>query len=158
MFHNLIRYPIESPLLKWESKVVVRDQDREAQLYLRLKLTGTVFPLFNSIPFVQVGKVRACLVDIAEDGLSVRAYFDSALPEDGAFVAIENLIDDERRENAFGLLMSLNMLIEFGDAFDFTFADFKGWCQRRDRLQVGPHLTQAPDRTDSAKAPPAPSR
>jgi hypothetical protein len=29
---------------------------------------------------------------------------------------------------AFGLLMSLNMLIEFGDAFDFTGADFAGWC------------------------------
>jgi hypothetical protein len=52
-----------------------------------------------------------------------------ALPENGAFVAIENLIDDARRENAFGLLMSLNMLIEFGDAFDFTGADFGGWCQ-----------------------------
>ncbi len=51
-----------------------------------------------------------------------------ALPEGGAFVAIENLIDDERRENVFGLMMSLNMLIEFGDAFDFTFADFKAWC------------------------------
>jgi hypothetical protein len=51
-----------------------------------------------------------------------------ALPEGGALVAIENLIDDERRENAFGLLMSLNMLIEFGDAFDFTGADFTGWC------------------------------
>ena len=37
----------------------------------------------------------------------------------GAFIAVENIIDDERRENAFGLLMSLNMLIEFGDAFDF---------------------------------------
>ena len=34
-----------------------------------------------------------------------------------------------RKENAFGLLMSLNMLVEFGDAFDFTGADFKGWCQ-----------------------------
>jgi hypothetical protein len=51
-----------------------------------------------------------------------------ALPEGGALVAIENLIDDPRRENAFGLLMSLNMLIEFGDAFDFTGADFTGWC------------------------------
>jgi len=51
-----------------------------------------------------------------------------ALPPGGAFVAIENLIDDERRENAFGLLMSLNMLIEFGDAFDFTGADFRRWC------------------------------
>jgi predicted O-methyltransferase YrrM len=52
-----------------------------------------------------------------------------ALPENGALVAIENLIDDDRKENSFGLMMSLNMLIEFGDAFDFTGADFWGWCQ-----------------------------
>jgi hypothetical protein len=53
----------------------------------------------------------------------------AALPAGGAFVAIENLIDDERRQNAFGLMMSLNMLIEFGDAFDFTGADFSRWCR-----------------------------
>lgn len=58
----------------------------------------------------------------------VKLAYD-ALPEGGAFVAIENLIDDARRENAFGLMMSLNMLIEFGDAFDFTGADFWGWCR-----------------------------
>jgi hypothetical protein len=52
-----------------------------------------------------------------------------ALPEGGAFIVIENLIDDARRENAFGLMMSLNMLIEFGDAFDFTGADFADWCR-----------------------------
>jgi precorrin-6B methylase 2 len=52
-----------------------------------------------------------------------------ALPPGGAFVAIEALIDDERRKNAFGLLMSLNMLIEFGEAFDYTGADFIGWCR-----------------------------
>ena len=51
-----------------------------------------------------------------------------ALPEGGAFVVIENFIDDARRENVFGLMMSLNMLIEFGDAFDFTGADFTDWC------------------------------
>lgn len=55
-----------------------------------------------------------------------KAY--DALPEGGAFIAIENLIDDARRENVFGLLMSLNMLIEFGDAFDYTGADFREWC------------------------------
>ena len=44
-----------------------------------------------------------------------KAY--DALPEGGALVVIEALIDDERRRNAFGLLMSLNMLIEFGEAF-----------------------------------------
>jgi len=51
-----------------------------------------------------------------------------ALPLGGAFVAIEALIDDARRENLFGLLMSLNMLIEFGDAFDYSGADFRKWC------------------------------
>ena len=58
----------------------------------------------------------------------IRSAYD-ALPEGGAFIVIENLIDDARRENAFGLMMSLNMLIEFGEAFDFTGADFAGWCK-----------------------------
>lgn len=58
----------------------------------------------------------------------VRAAYD-ALPPGGAFIVVENLIDDARRENAFGLMMSLNMLIEFGDAFDFTGADFSRWCR-----------------------------
>jgi predicted O-methyltransferase YrrM len=58
----------------------------------------------------------------------IGAAYD-ALPEGGAFIVIENLIDDARRENAFGLMMSLNMLIEFGDAFDYTGRDFAGWCK-----------------------------
>lgn len=57
----------------------------------------------------------------------IRKAYD-ALPDGGAFIAIENVIDDARRDNAFGLLMSLNMLIEFGDAFDYTGADFRNWC------------------------------
>ncbi|MGN6732349.1 MAG: methyltransferase [Candidatus Binatia bacterium] len=62
----------------------------------------------------------------------------AALPKGGAFVAVENLIDDARRENAFGLLMSLNMLIEFGDAFDFSGVDFWQWCKEAgfDRYEV----------------------
>lgn len=58
----------------------------------------------------------------------IRAAYE-ALPPGGAFIVVENLIDDARRENAFGLMMSLNMLIEFGDAFDFTGADFSRWCR-----------------------------
>jgi len=53
----------------------------------------------------------------------------AALPPGGALIAVEALIDDARRENLFGLLMSLNMLIEFGDAFDYSGADFRGWCK-----------------------------
>jgi hypothetical protein len=52
----------------------------------------------------------------------------AALPDGGALVAIEALIDDARRENVQGLMMSLNMLIEFGDAFDYTGANFRNWC------------------------------
>jgi len=55
-----------------------------------------------------------------------KAY--DALPEGGAYIVIENLIDDARRQNLFGLLMSLNMLIELGDGFDYTGADFRSWC------------------------------
>ena len=57
----------------------------------------------------------------------IRTAYD-ALPPGGALVAIEALIDDARRENVQGLLMSLNMLIEFGDAFDYSGADFRRWC------------------------------
>jgi predicted O-methyltransferase YrrM len=57
----------------------------------------------------------------------IRAAYD-AVPPGGTLVAIEALIDDARRENVFGLLMSLNMLIEFGDAFDYSGADFRKWC------------------------------
>ena len=57
----------------------------------------------------------------------IRSAYD-ALPPGGALVAIEALIDDDRRENVQGLLMSLNMLIEFGDAFDYSGADFRLWC------------------------------
>jgi O-methyltransferase/methyltransferase family protein len=52
----------------------------------------------------------------------------TAVNDGGVYIAVEHLIDDARRENVFGLTMSLNMLIEFGDAFDFTGADFRRWC------------------------------
>ncbi|MEH6772103.1 methyltransferase [Maribacter arcticus] len=51
-----------------------------------------------------------------------KAY--DALPKGGALVIIENIIDDNRSENAFGLLMSLNMLIETSEGYDFSAADF----------------------------------
>jgi hypothetical protein len=57
----------------------------------------------------------------------IRAAYD-ALPEGGAFIAIDTIIDDARRENAFGLLMSLNMLIETPGGFDYSGADFARWC------------------------------
>jgi O-methyltransferase. len=54
----------------------------------------------------------------------IRAAYD-ALQPGGAFIVVEALIDDARRDNVFGLLMSLNMLIEFGEAFDYSAAILK---------------------------------
>jgi hypothetical protein len=50
-----------------------------------------------------------------------------ALPEGGALIVYEAIIDDARRENAFGLLMSLNMLLETPGGFDFTGEECQGW-------------------------------
>ena len=52
-----------------------------------------------------------------------------ALPDGGALIVYEAIIDDERRSNAFGLLMSLNMLIETPGGFDYTGADCQGWMK-----------------------------
>jgi precorrin-6B methylase 2 len=53
----------------------------------------------------------------------------AALPAGGVFIAIETVIDDARRVNAQGLLMSLNMLIETPEGYDYTFAQFDAWCR-----------------------------
>ena len=58
----------------------------------------------------------------------IRKAFE-VLPAGGALIVIEAFIDDARRSNTFGLFMSLMMLIEFGDAFDFTIAEFRDWCR-----------------------------
>ena len=74
--------------------------------------------------------------------LIAKAY--DVLPEGGALVVYESIIDDERKENAFGLLMSLNMLIETPGGFDYTGADCAGWMkdagfrQTRTEHLVGP--------------------
>ena len=53
----------------------------------------------------------------------------AALPKGGALIVYEAIIDDERRQNTFGLLMSLNMLINTQAGFDFTGADCSGWMR-----------------------------
>lgn len=101
----------------------------EAGLHERVR-TGTIDFLEDDLPAADVITMGMILHDwdLPHKKMLIKKAFN-ALPQGGAFVAIENLIDDDRRENAFGLLMSLNMLIEFGNAFDFTGVDFREWCQ-----------------------------
>jgi O-methyltransferase domain/Dimerisation domain len=68
----------------------------------------------------------------------------AALPEGGALIVYDAIIDDDRSQNAFGLLMSLNMLIETEGGFDYTAADCMDWMadagftQTRAEHLVGP--------------------
>jgi precorrin-6B methylase 2 len=81
--------------------------------------------------------------NLGEKKMLLRKAYE-ALPANGALIVYEALIDDERRENAFGLLMSLNMLIETPGGFDYTGADCRSWMQeagfRETRVEhlVGP--------------------
>lgn len=67
-----------------------------------------------------------------------------ALPAGGAVVVYDAIIDDNRSQNAFGLLMSLNMLVETSGGFDYTGADCQAWMRgagfRETRVEhlVGP--------------------
>jgi len=66
--------------------------------------------------------------DLKTKTLLVKKAFD-ALPRGGALIVYESIIDDDRSKNSFGLLMSLNMLIETPGGFDYTGADCSGWMK-----------------------------
>jgi SAM-dependent methyltransferase len=72
-----------------------------------------------------------------------KAY--QALPKDGLLIAFDMILDDERRRNTFGLLMSLNMLLETAGGFEYTGAECRAWLAeagfRETRIEplLGPH-------------------
>jgi O-methyltransferase domain len=66
--------------------------------------------------------------DLPTKKMLIGKAFD-ALPAGGAFIVYEAIIDDDRSKNAFGLMMSLNMLIETPGGFDYTGADCTGWMR-----------------------------
>jgi hypothetical protein len=72
-----------------------------------------------------------------------KAY--DALPAGGSLIVFEALIDDERRGNAFGLLMSLNMLIETRGGFDYTSADCAAWMREAGFRQTRVEHLSGPD-------------
>jgi hypothetical protein len=60
--------------------------------------------------------------NLQEKKILIRKSF-RAIPAGGALMVYDSIIDDERSQNAFGLWMSLNMLIETARGFDDTGAD-----------------------------------
>jgi hypothetical protein len=93
----------------------------------RLRFVGGDF-FADELPKADVVLMGHILHDwgLDEKRLLIGKAYD-ALPEGGALIVYESIIDDDRSENAFGLLMSLNMLIETEHGFDYTAADCVGW-------------------------------
>ncbi len=99
----------------------------------------------DPLPKVDVVMMGHILHDwnLEEKKTLIQKAYD-AVPDGGALIVYESIIDDDRSQNAFGLLMSLNMLIETPGGFDYTGADCSGWMKeagfRETRVEhlVGP--------------------
>lgn len=91
----------------------------------------------NDLPEADVLVMGHILHDWDLDGKKLLlAKALAALPRGGALIVHEALIDDDRRSNTFGLLMSLNMLIETPGGFDFTGADCSAWMKEIGFTQI----------------------
>ena len=102
----------------------------------------------DPIPNVDVIAMGNILHDWgAEKKMKLIKIAYDALPENGAFVALEGFIDDERKLNVPALLMSLNMKIETGDGFNISYADFQEMCKK-----VGFNRFEFLDLTDVTQA------
>ncbi|MCA9614789.1 MAG: methyltransferase domain-containing protein [Myxococcales bacterium] len=95
----------------------------------------------DALPSADVITMGNILHDWNEDEkrMLLRKAYEAVRPG-GMFIAIENVIDDARRANVFGLLMSLNMLIELPGGFDYTGAQFDGWAREAgfERTEIVP--------------------
>lgn len=100
----------------------------DAGLVDRVKAVALDFFSDNAFPQADVITMGNILHDwgLRDKKTLIRKAYN-ALPKGGAFVVIENIIDNDRSSNVMGLLMSLNMLIETGEGFDYTFRDFQEW-------------------------------
>lgn len=98
---------------------------------LRSRVTFRAGSFFDSdLPQADVVMMGHILHDwnLEEKKLLLRKGLE-AIPEGGALIVYESIIDDDRSKNVFGLLMSLNMLIETPGGFDYTGADCAGWMK-----------------------------
>lgn len=108
---------------------VARENIEKFNLSDRIKTTNGDF-FKDPFPKADVIVMGNILHDWDEEKkvMLIQKAYDT-LTEGGAFIAIENIIDNERRENIFGLMMSLNMLIETEEGFDYTLSDFENWAK-----------------------------
>ena len=100
----------------------------------------------DPIPNAEVVMMGHILHDwnLEEKKLLIRKGYE-AIPDGGALVVYESIIDDDRSKNAFGLLMSLNMLIETAGGFDYTGADCTLWMKEAGFREIRVEHLAGPD-------------
>ncbi|MGN6811995.1 MAG: methyltransferase [Thermomicrobiales bacterium] len=111
----------------------------------RLRFQGGDF-FADPLPQADVLVLGRVLHDWSVDerrALLARAY--AALPAGGALLVYETILDDARRENAFGLLMSLNMLIETPAGGDYTRAECATWLREAGCRETYAEHLRGPD-------------
>ncbi|MEU6172018.1 methyltransferase [Streptantibioticus parmotrematis] len=65
-----------------------------------------------------------------EDKHTLLKRAHEALAPGGAVVVYETMIDDERQDNAVGLVLSLMMHLALPGGFDYTSGDCRGWLEQ----------------------------
>jgi O-methyltransferase domain/Dimerisation domain len=117
----------------------------ESRLQDRLSFTGGSF-FEDALPKADVVTMGHILHDwdLETKRMLIRKAYE-ALPDGGAFVVYEALIDDDRSRNAFGLMMSLNMLIETPGGFDYTGADCRAWMKEAGFRETSQQHLVGPD-------------
>ena len=124
---------------------VFEDYVEENGLSDRLRFAGGSF-FEQPLPPADVLMMGHILHDwnLSEKKLLIRKAYEATRPG-GALIVYESIIDDERSRNAFGLLMSLNMLIESHGGFDYTGADCIGWMKEAGFSQTRVEHLVGPD-------------
>ncbi|HEY7444758.1 MAG TPA: methyltransferase [Vicinamibacterales bacterium] len=111
-------------------KPLAEDRIRHANVQDRVKAENIDLDKAASFPAADVitmGNILHGFNDASKQQVIRKVY--AAVNPGGVFIAIENIIDNERRKNTLGLMMSLNMLIENGDGFDYSRQDFETWAK-----------------------------
>ncbi len=124
---------------------VFEDYVAENGLESRLSFAGGDF-FKDPLPHADVITMGHILHDwdLETKRMLIRKAYE-ALPAGGAFIVYEALIDDDRSQNAFGLMMSLNMLIETPGGFDYTGADCRQWMLEAGFKETSQHHLVGPD-------------
>jgi len=127
VFSTLANAPADLPTLQRKLALHQRSARDFLDALVALKLLERENGIYRKVDVIVMGHILHDW-DLAQKKVLLGKVFD-ALLKGGAVIVYDAIIDDDRRENAFGLMMSLNMLIETPGGFDYTAEDCQAWMR-----------------------------